>query len=248
MTAREKDKLAGRGSEGGGGRPARVASRAPVPLALDKRPRVRRSQGMGRPGAPIAQAAQSPSEVRRRRADRASDGAHRAAGRWQPRRSRRRGRSCGRRTPGRAPRPRRRCGATAARRARRREVAPRSQGAMDRMFGATKDAAPVSSSARVGTASLVGTSAASPVPHGRGDLGYCRTGAAGSTQSTRCAAVPAMRRPAQLGRRPRNVYPFGYHEARHRTRRPCHFDTRGTRRGRSRARSPRTRGTSETPP
>ncbi len=34
---------------------------------------------------------------------------------------------------------------------------------------------------------------------------YCRTRTARSTQSTRCAAVPAMRRPAQLGHRPRNL-------------------------------------------
>ncbi len=35
---------------------------------------------------------------------------------------------------------------------------------------------------------------------------YCRTGAAGRTQSTRCAAVPAMRRPAQLGHSPRSLH------------------------------------------
>ena len=35
---------------------------------------------------------------------------------------------------------------------------------------------------------------------------YCRTGAAGSMQSTRCATVPAIRRPAQLGHRSRSLH------------------------------------------
>lgn len=69
---------------------------------------------------------------------------------------------------------------------------------------------------------------------------YCRTDTEGITQSTKCAARPAILRPAQLGHRPRSL-----HE--HATAMSWRHE-RGTARERSRAKSPHTRGSLETPP
>jgi hypothetical protein len=65
--------------------------------------------------------------------------------------------------------------------------------------------APVSTQKRRESARRTsGRVAARPDSSCGNESSYWRTGAAGSTQSTRCAAVPAIRRPARLGHGPRS--------------------------------------------